>query len=112
VKSIDRYSNWGYMDSLDGWTLVDGEVLRLQWPDGTVTTETIGVELGTMRYSDHGHDCTGPDHKAYITTTHHGHTQRIYIHDFLAERLHPPARGSRHWDIGSAGTTRDLGAAR
>jgi hypothetical protein len=81
MKPIFVRSNWGYWDALGTADLKDGERLRIEWPDGTVTTETIHVDKGTFSYSDHGHESQGPDHKAYVERSVAGALVKVWFRD-------------------------------
>lgn len=97
MKTIDAFENWGSTDSLDQWTLVDGEVLRIKWPDGSTTDERICVEVATFEYDDMGHRCTGTNHLAYVFAMHRGIASKIYLRGMPAERVHAP-KGKR-WRV-------------
>jgi hypothetical protein len=73
------YSNWGYWDHLDGVELREGERVRVQWPDDTVTEETIRIEARDHEENDHGHRVTIPDRWAYFEKRVAGLTGRVYI---------------------------------
>lgn len=40
------HSNWCYHDRLDGEDLRPGEVLQVEWPDGTIERVEVRVKLG------------------------------------------------------------------
>jgi hypothetical protein len=92
---IGRYSNWGYEDELGGYILAEGETLVLEWPNGDMFPIQIGIEEGTMTYSDMGHEMKGRNHRAYVCEVVHGAMVRIYIHGWRAARLNPP-KGQAH----------------
>lgn len=94
MKKIEKYRNWGDQDMLDRHLLVEGEVLRVQWPNGECTIETIKVKKGTTHYSDHGHPGTGPDDRAYIDHEVRGFKVQLYLFGLHAERLKAP-KGER-----------------
>jgi hypothetical protein len=79
MGKVEVGGNWSYIDELDGVPLKDGERLRVQWPDGSITEETCGVENGTFKYTDMGHEGTGSDVKAYLTIQVRGIEARYYL---------------------------------
>jgi hypothetical protein len=84
---IEQGSNWGYWDQLDGKEMVEGEMLKVTWPDGTVEVLRVRVERGTLIYEDHGHEGRGKDNKAFTTVNHHGVEARVYLRGLEAERV-------------------------
>lgn len=76
-KRIDTVSNWSYIDKLDGKDITDGESVEVQWPDDIITLTQLHIERGTFRYSDHGHEYDGANHRAFIWVIHHGATIRL-----------------------------------
>lgn len=88
MKSVTRYSNWGYWDQLDGVTLKEGELISVQWGDGTVTKESVVIREYNTVTSDHGHMCDIPHVEAYVKTSVHGTETliRLYNNNLLCER--------------------------
>lgn len=60
------YSNWCWIDRLNGLDFVDGEPVRVLWPDGSVTSEKIRYNKGATPYNDMGHTYDGLDYRAFI----------------------------------------------
>jgi len=54
MNAIERYSDWGYWDRLDGINLKDDEELIIEWPDGQLEQTRISVVDATIQVSDHG----------------------------------------------------------
>jgi hypothetical protein len=74
------HSDWGYWDHLDGRELREGERVRVQWPDDTITEETIRIEARDREEMDHGHAVTIPDRWAYfVFTVVPGLPGRLYV---------------------------------
>jgi hypothetical protein len=81
MKPFNTYSNWGYIDQLDGIDLVDGERLRVQFPNGTIIIAPIRVQKDRFTYNDMGHKNSGPDYKGYLNWTVQGLPVKIYVRD-------------------------------
>lgn len=85
MKKIETYSNWCYIDRLDGRDIdpegeMVGELVNVLWPDKTLEKGLLlCVERSTERYTDHGTTGTMPNHKAYLQVDLHGLTQRVYL---------------------------------
>lgn len=87
MNRIERESDWGYWDTLDGVRLKDGERLRIRFLDGTESEHMIRVDHGTFTYSDQGHQGTGENHRAYVVAVARGESLRQYIHGLEAVRV-------------------------
>lgn len=87
MKPIEIYSNWCNFDRLDGKDLKDGENLRIQWPDGSVTLNVIKVRKSEYPYNDMGVQTTIPESKAYVEVLYRGLLTEVRIHGLQAERL-------------------------
>ena len=73
------FSNWCYMDSLDGKELADKEILEVTWPDGSITTERISVRLHYDTICDMGHDTQIPVSEAYVTAPVRGANMKVRL---------------------------------
>lgn len=67
MSPVEQVSNWGYCDTLDGRRLVQGERLRVRWPDGSETVETCHIHAGRFAHEDHGRPAQGPNDIAFVT---------------------------------------------
>lgn len=79
MKPVAQVSNWGYFDALDGVTLQEGDQLRVQWPDGTITEETCRIHRASTRTQDHGHDVDLPFESAYVEKTYRGVSVPVWL---------------------------------
>jgi len=67
MKKVEVYSNWAELDQLEGETIHNGDVLRVKWPDGTITTETAVVHTSQDSVVEQGCGITEiPISKAYV----------------------------------------------
>lgn len=87
MNRIETYSNWCYLDRLDGKDLVDGEVLIVKWPDGQLQQTKIMVERKTQTYQDHGHNGEMPVSHAYVLAYHRGVQVRVPLVGLEAQRV-------------------------
>lgn len=78
-KPVETYSNWCYIDKLDGQTIIDGEWVDVLWPDDTVTMQQVMMQRGSFEYDDMGHKCRGSDHKAYLNVSVRSVTAKVYL---------------------------------
>lgn len=95
MKKVTIYSNWCYVDVLgDDYkdVLRDGEELRVQWNDGSITNEKILVESRVDHYHGHGGGDDITTSKAYIQIKYKGNSAliRLVDSDLLCERINPP----------------------
>jgi hypothetical protein len=77
------------IDSLDGKELESGESIKVQWKDGTVTTEKINVQETVTSYYGHN-DCGEVIVKqAYVTKMIYGTSFICYLNQagILCERI-------------------------
>ena len=86
IGTITEYSNWCYKDQLHGKDLVDGEQLRIYWPDGSHTDKKIGVNKFRDSTSDMGADTPIVTTKAYVMYSIHGQEVKVMIEGLKAER--------------------------
>ncbi len=54
MQKITTDRNWREVDQLDGKDLRDGEYLRIMWPDGTYTNQTVKIESSSYNVSEQG----------------------------------------------------------
>jgi hypothetical protein len=87
TSKVERYSNWCSIDRLDGDDLQNGEMLKLVWPDGSISTETITVEKTTFEVYDHGHSYGAPQSHAFVQTEVHGQPVKLHIVGLFAKRV-------------------------
>lgn len=71
-RPLEYYSNWCELWRLDETEIVDGEVMRIQWPDGHEETVNVKVVKGSNPYNDHGSPTSIPYNEVYIPITIHG----------------------------------------
>jgi hypothetical protein len=91
-----NYSNWGDWEQLDGKTLVDGEALRVTWPDGSTLDALVKVVDHGQAISDHGSSYTGSRVRAYVEIDYRGVRALVPIRGLEAERrLHETTAGER-----------------
>lgn len=72
MSVITCYSNWCYIDQLDGVDLKDGEEVIVAWPDGDHEKLAVKLVCRERGYSDHGHTYTMPDSRAHYETNYKG----------------------------------------
>jgi hypothetical protein len=87
MERITVRSNWGYFDALEGSDIKDGDRLRVEWPDSSVTDETAIVKDEGYDSSHEGHI---PDTVTYVEVWVRGAPARVRLRDvrtLRAERL-------------------------
>jgi len=91
MNKVEVYSNWCYLDALEGIPLKEGEQLRVKWPDGEITEEKVVLESSSYRMMDHGSPCDIGTSKAFVEATVKGVKCliRLYGQDILCERVNP-----------------------
>lgn len=117
MKKVEIYSNWCESDSLNDIILRDGEKIRVQWFDGTITEEQVTIMCSSYNVSDHGSIYAVPIDKAYIQVFYKGIPALIRLAgtELLCERvasvkpvkekrtkfskLSPKANGKRKTDL-------------
>jgi len=92
MKKIERYSNWCEIDRLDGVDLQDGEQLKVQWEDGTISIETVFVDKFHQRMSEQGGYYDVPYSIAHIYANCRGTKTPIKLIDsnIKCERINAP----------------------
>jgi len=88
MNVIERYSNWGYWDQLDGKSIVDGELLLVTWPDGgpKQIIRAFVVDRGVMIY-DHGNSYMGNDVRATARIEYRGVLVEVPLIGLEAKRV-------------------------
>jgi hypothetical protein len=91
MKKVETYSNWCYLDQLDGDTLEDGEGLRVRWPNGKETKEKAVVEKSSYMMSDMGSPYEMHVSKAFVEADVHGAKclVRLVGQEIMCERINP-----------------------
>ncbi len=97
MNKVEIYSNWCYMDALDGKPLENGEVLKVKWPNGTITKETVIIESSSYTMMDHTSPWEVLTTKAYVKGRDRRGSKsdglktliRLYGQNILCERLEP-----------------------
>ena len=81
MKEITQNTNECAIDQLDGKDLVEGEKLRVQWPDGILTLETVHI-MESRGLADF------ITRRAYLTVRYHRASANIALgqNGFKAER--------------------------
>ncbi len=76
-------NNWEHQDDeLDGIPFVDGEKVKVTFPDGTEYPDTLVTCTKTkVGYSDHGHPGSGIHTRAYVRIILHGVGVKIRLVD-------------------------------
>ena len=87
MKKIEHVSNWNEHDELDGDVLEGGETLRIEWPNGRVTKETIKVRKGSKIEYDHGHSGEYRDWYSYVNKHFNGVPVQVRLAGLKAEKI-------------------------
>ena len=96
MKTIETHSNWCYIDRLDGKDIEDGESVRVEWPDGTITAERLRLKKERFPYNDHGHTYDGDNWRAYIEVTVHGLRVEVWLRDTAVKLERSSSLAPRH----------------
>lgn len=91
MNKVEVYSNWCYLDALDGVPLRENEKLRVKWPDGEITEEKVILESSSYQMMDHGSPCQIGTSKAFVEAQVKGVKCliRLYGQEILCERVEP-----------------------
>ena len=84
---IEKVSNWGYWDALDGRRLKEGDQLLIRWANAPPSLHTVAIDHRTFEASEQGGSSTCPNDAAYVTLELPQGTARIYIRGCEAERV-------------------------
>lgn len=80
MKPITLVTNYcNRSDQLDGKDLNSGELLQIQWKDGSITTENINIEESKSMFSGHGEHGESVVRKAYVFNKYHGSLSICYL---------------------------------
>jgi hypothetical protein len=72
MSRVARYSDWCWIDRLDGVDLKHGELLDVHWPDGHAERITCVVHSRGVDIQDMGSKYTATESFAYAEAEHHG----------------------------------------
>lgn len=86
-KILAHTADYCDIDRLDGVDLVDGEKLKVTFPDGKTKKVKVSLHESTQPYSDHGHVYTMPVKKAHFTLDYHGHELDFPLEGLEAKRI-------------------------
>lgn len=88
MTPVERVSDWGEWDALDGKRLESGEMVRVTWPDGTVSGPlVVSIDARVM--------CTRENvvfSRASGITELRGAVALVALRGLLAERVAKPGR--------------------
>lgn len=89
MNPITMRSDWGYFDQLEGVDLVDGELLHIEWPDGSTSEHRIEVTDSGYESVKEGHI---PNKRACIIVEVRGIPARVDLRAarVKAKRIGPP----------------------
>lgn len=87
MSKIVKYSNWCHFDRLNDVDLVDGERLRVTWPDGKREAIQVVVETSSYQISDHGHPYDVPVRRAFARVRYRGLDVLVRLVGLEAERV-------------------------
>ena len=76
-------------DTLEGYHFNDGDKIKVQWKDGSITEEIVFCEVKDVIIPAVGNFAVGSDAKAYIDVNYKGNTIKVYLRnlDVLCERI-------------------------
>lgn len=86
MSRIERYSNWCWIDRLDGVDLKNGEQLLVRWPDGILQDVRCVVVQRTVDVQDMGNTYGAAESFAYAEIDHHGVKARVPLVGMEAKR--------------------------
>lgn len=72
MSKIECYSNWCWIDRLDGVDLKNGELLFVKFPDGSAFGVACVVKSRTVDVQDMGHTYGAHESLAYAEIDYHG----------------------------------------
>lgn len=89
---IVRKSNAAWdADFLRGCELFEGEIIELEWPDGSHSRKTVHIEVLEKENAEpNGFRWKTYTHRAYVTCKVHGMRLKAYICVLKARRLNAP----------------------
>jgi hypothetical protein len=86
MSRIERYSNWCWIDRLEGVDLKDGERLLVRWPNSILQYVCCIVEQRTVDIQDMGNTFGALESFAYAEIDHHGVKARVPLVGMEAKR--------------------------
>src|SRR5271170_6694423 len=88
MKPIYIDNSWNTKDCLDGKALEAGENLEIEWPDGTISQDTIFVNSRTEKHHCQGADEEHITSQAFVHRYINGATVLVRLTDqFKAKRI-------------------------
>lgn len=87
MSKIECYSNWCYIDRLDGINLVDGERLEVTFPSGETLQVTCKIIDQSYDEMEMGRPTRIPVHRAYIQTKWKGQPCNVSLTGLEAKRI-------------------------
>lgn len=87
MSKIERYSNWCWIDRLDGVDLKDGEMLFVRFPDGHHEGITCIVKPRKVSVQDMGSKYDAPESLAFFKIEYHGVTTLVPLVGLDARRV-------------------------
>lgn len=87
IKSVTNYTFT--TDMLDGQELQANDKIKVQWNDGTITTENVLIDEKRERYSDQGESGYIIERKSYVNVIYHNTSLICYLNkcQVLCERV-------------------------
>ena len=88
IGIVETWGDWGTrVDRLDGIRLTAGELLAVQWPDGSLMTIEVELDYRTEPVSDMGHTYTAEVSLAQAVVDYHGVKARVPLTGLPARRV-------------------------
>lgn len=87
MNKIECYSNWCWIDRLDGVDLKNGELLFVRFPDGHAQGVECIVETKTVRVSEQGGHYDAPSMRAFAEIIYHGVPVKLPLVGLEARRV-------------------------
>lgn len=87
MSKVVVYSNWCWIDQLDGRELKQDERIRVTWPDRTQTDNLAVVKQDRVEISDHGHPYSATRSEAFVSVLIRGLLVDVRIVGLEVERL-------------------------
>jgi len=87
MNKIECYSNWCWIDRLNGGDLKHGEPLLVRFPDGHEQHVECIVERKTVSVNDHGHTFEALSSRAFAQIDYHGVPCKLPLVGLEARRV-------------------------
>ncbi len=87
ATQITRETGYRCVDQLDGKDLMEGEKLRMSWPDGSTEEVACQTERSSKYMQDGNAHFDLFTSLAYVDVPHRGLNARLYLFGLTAERL-------------------------